>query len=301
MLGRRPDGYHEVTTTLQTVSLKDDLQFEVINDGSVNLTCEHPEIPTDDRNLIVRAARALQQRYSVSAGAQVHLAKAIPTQAGLGGGSSNGAVAILALAHLWRLPARLPELLEIAAQIGADVPFFLYGGGALGTGTGATIAPLASDAARDHRYLIIITPNATVATADAYRALSLPTLTTLPEAPILSSLHDESDLGNSRPLHTDNLLLDELQNDFEAVIFDIEPEIKRAGDRLRESGALGVLLAGSGSSVFGIFANREMQEHAVEKIHAEDGWRIFPCVTLSRDEYRRQMGPELFHFFDQGY
>lgn len=301
MLGRRPDGYHEVTTTLQTVSLKDELRFEVTNDGSVNLTCDHPEIPTGDRNLIVRAAKALQQRYSVSAGVKIDLAKTIPTQAGLGGGSSNAAVSILAMAHLWRLPARLHELLEIAAQIGADVPFFLYGGRALGTGTGATISPYAGDAARDPQHLVIITPNATVSTADAYQALSLRALTTLPEEPILSSLHNESNSANSQPLHGRERLPGELHNDFESVVFDIEPEIKRAGGRLPESGALGVLLAGSGSSVFGIFANRETQQHAVEKLRGEEGWRIFPCVTLSRDEYRRQMGPELFHFFDQGY
>jgi len=301
VLGRRPDGYHEVRTVLQTVSLKDDLKFKVTNDGQIRLTCDHPELPTDDRNLIVRAAKALQQGYSVSAGAQIHVAKTIPTQAGLGGGSSNAAVSILALAHLWQLPARLSELLEISAQIGADVPFFLYGGSALGTGTGATISPLASDSEREKHHLIIITPNATVATVDAYRALSLPALTTFQEEPILSSLQTHANSGSSQRWTARDLLLDDLQNDFEAVIFDIEPEIKQAGDRLRESGALGVLLAGSGSSVLGIFADRETQQHALEKIRAEDGWRIFPCVTLSRDEYSRQMGPELFHFFDQGY
>jgi 4-diphosphocytidyl-2-C-methyl-D-erythritol kinase len=301
VLGRRPDGYHEVRTILQTVSLKDELRFEVTNDGDLDLTCDHAEIPTDDRNLIVRAAGALQQRFSVSAGAQIQLVKTIPTQAGLGGGSSNAAVSLLALSQLWRVPARRADLLEIAAKIGADVPFFFYGGSAAGTGTGATVSPLEDCLELNSQHLVIVTPNATVATVDAYAALNLPALTTLPPEPILSSLQTHAKSGNSHQWPAHDQLQDNLRNDFEAVIFEKEPEIKRAGDTLREAGATGVLLAGSGSSVFGIFANRETQQHAVSTLRAEDGWRIFPCVTLSRDEYRRQMSPELFHFFDQGY
>ncbi len=299
MLGRRDDGYHEVRTILQTISLHDDLEFELTEDGIVHLACDHPAIPTDETNLVVRAAKALKDRYRVSAGARVRLVKRIPAKGGLGGGSSNAAVALLALAHLWNVPATEPDMLEIAAGLGADVPFFLMGGQALGTGTGATVSPLADDRDRSAQHLIVVTPNAAVSTAEAYAALNLPSLTTPKREPILSNSHEHANPDNSQLWPGHDLSTDDLQNDFEAVIFDIEPETKRARDTLRESGALGALLAGSGSSVFGIFANREAQQRAMEDIRAESGWRIFPCVTLSRNEYYRQIGSEFFHFFEQ--
>jgi len=300
VLGRRADGYHEVTTVLQTISLKDELEFERTNDGIIHLTCNDRNIPTDDRNLVVRAANALRQRYHVTSGARVHLEKRIPTQAGLGGGSSNAAITLVALVRLWAIQPDKTELFEIATRLGADVPFFLYGGCARGTGTGATIFPFGSGEKSLLKNLIVITPNASVSTAAAYAALNLPALTTPGVDPILSSSQNVANSNNLHPRSTGSLSLDELQNDFEAVIFDIEPEIRRAKDTLSDAGALGVLLAGSGSSVFGIFADEEDQQRAIKMIDAGNGWRIFPCVTLSRDEYLHEIGPELFHFFEQG-
>ena len=301
MLGRRPDGYHEVKTILQTVSLQDDLEFEGTRDGAIHLSCDCSDIPVNDGNLIVRAAKSLKQRYNIRDGARMRLVKRIPAQAGLGGGSSNAAVTLLALTRLWNAPTRAGDLLAIAAGLGADVPFFLFGGVALGTGTGATISPLADDAQPDVHHLIVISPNATVSTPDAYQALNLPALTTWMDDPILSSSHAQANSGDSQQRSTHNFSLSDLRNDFEAVIFDIEPEIRRAREALLESGALGALLAGSGSSVFGIFADASAQQRALERMRVENGWRIFPCVTLSRDEYHRRLGPELFQIFQQGY
>ncbi|HWN11276.1 MAG TPA: 4-(cytidine 5'-diphospho)-2-C-methyl-D-erythritol kinase [Pyrinomonadaceae bacterium] len=300
VLGKRADGYHEVRTTLQTISLKDELEFELTKDGIIRLTCNEPDLPIDDRNLVVRAANALKQRYQVTEGARIHLDKMIPTQAGLGGGSSNAAVSLLALTNLWGLSRVKADLVEIGSELGADVPFFLFGGCALGTGTGATISPSVSADESFERHLVVITPKASVSTAKAYASLNLPALTTPVDDPILSSLQNVANSDDLPPWSLCDLSLDDLQNDFEAVIFDIEPEIRRAKDKLRQSGALGTLLAGSGSSVFGIFADREAQQRAMKVIDAESGWRIFPCVTLTRDDYRRQIGPELFHFFEQG-
>ena len=299
ILGRRPDGYHEVRTILQTVSLQDELQFDVSEDSTIQLVCDQPDIPTDDRNLIVRAANALKQRYQIDRGASIRLVKRIPAKAGLGGASSNAAVSLLALTLLWNVEATRAELLELASRLGADVPFFLFGGMALGTGTGATVSSLPNKEENNPRHLIVITPNATVRTAAAYAAINLPALTTTKLDPILSNSHDEASSGNSQPWSPSDL-----RNDFERVIFDIEPEIRRAKDTLLRAGAVGALLAGSGSSVFGIFANLEAQQRAIKEMHAESGWRIFPCVTLSRVEYRRQMSRErdsLFRFFEQGF
>ena len=288
ILGRRPDGYHEVRTLLQTISLHDDLHFETSDDGGISLSCDDPDIPTDDQNLIVRAATALKTRYKVSQGVRVHLDKRIPTKAGLGGGSSNAAISLLALTRLWNVKATAAELIEIGAGLGADVPFFLLGGCALATGIGATVSTFSESASDDLRHLIVIKPKASISSAKAYAALSSPALTTSSNEPILSSSRDEAKTRHSQPWP----LPDSLRNDFESVIFDIEPELRRTRDVLLQAGAIGALLAGSGSSVFGIFADAEDQQRAVKEIELEAGWRIFPCVTVSRNEYVRAVGSQ---------
>jgi 4-diphosphocytidyl-2-C-methyl-D-erythritol kinase len=290
ILGKRSDVYHEVRTLLQTISLHDNLHFELSEDDAISLSCDRPDIPTDDENLIVRAAYALKDRYKVDQGARIRLEKRIPAKAGLGGASSNAAVSLLALARLWSVAATAPALLEIAAALGTDVPFFLLGGCALATGTGATVSSLPEQADNDLQHLIVITPNTGVSTADAYAALSSPALTTTNTDPILSSSRGEVKSRHSQPWPLRDCSQDDLKNDFESVIFDIEPEIRRTKETLLQAGARGALLAGSGSSVFGIFANRQDQERAVNEINLEAGWRIFPCVTVSRNEYLGALG-----------
>jgi 4-diphosphocytidyl-2-C-methyl-D-erythritol kinase len=292
ILGRRADGYHEVRTLLQTISLHDDLHFEVTRDGSIALTCNDPEIPIDEQNLIVQAAYALKRHYNLDQGASVRLEKRIPTKAGLGGASSNAAVSLLALAHLWNLETSASELLEIAATLGADVPFFLIGGCGLATGTGATVSSLADRSDNGVHHLIVITPNASVSTPEAYAALRSTALTTSPTKTILSSSRTEPESRYSQPWP----LPDSLNNDFESVIFDIQPEIRRTKEALVQAGTHGALLAGSGSSVFGIFADSEDQQRALKEMKLEAGWRVFPCVTLSRNEYFRALGSWSFPF-----
>jgi 4-diphosphocytidyl-2-C-methyl-D-erythritol kinase len=294
ILGKRPDGYHDVRTLLQTISLHDKLHFEQSEDSAISLSCDEPGIPTDEQNLIVRAANALKVRYKIEQGARIRLEKRIPTKAGLGGASANAAVSLLALAQLWKIEATGPALLEVAASLGADVPFFLLGGCALATGTGTTVYSLPDRTANDVQHLIVITPNACVSTVEAYANLSSAALTTMDSDPILSSSRNEANSRHSQPWplrdEWKHHLPRDLKNDFESVIFDIEPEIKRTKDTLLQAGALGALLAGSGSSVFGIFADREDQQRALSEIKPEAGWRIFPCVTVSRNEYLHALG-----------
>jgi 4-diphosphocytidyl-2-C-methyl-D-erythritol kinase len=269
ILGKRPDGYHEVATVLQTISLCDELSFELRADDRIVLTCDDPEIPVDDSNLIVRAARALSNQR----GANIQLIKKIPTRGGLGGGSSNAAITLLALSKLWDLPlGKNPG--QIGSQIGADVPFFLTGGTALARGIGTEIEEI-SDTEKKH--LIVVTPNVAVSTAEAYAALKSPSLTTQESLSILASSFAAPSFDDRTqwPLH----------NDFEGVIFEIEPEIRRAKLALLEAGAQDALLAGSGSSVFGIFTDEAARDQALGNLKGEAGWRIFPCHTISRSEY----------------
>lgn len=290
ILGRRADGYHEVRTVLQTVSLRDQLHFSVRpdqDDPDVLLSCDDPEIPLGADNLIIRAANALRERYAVKAGAAIHLEKRIPTKGGLGGASSNAAVALLGLARLWSLSLGHSELMEIGLTLGADVPFFFLGGCALATGTGTELKTIAEPIGENERkYLVIVTPNATVSTAVAYQSLDAslkaPALTSPNDASILSISYAEDIFELSH--------LCDPHNDFEDVILGSEPEIGRAKKSLLDVGASSSLLAGSGSSVFGIFENKQAQERAVNEIQVEIGWRVFPAVTVSRHEYLRELG-----------
>jgi 4-diphosphocytidyl-2-C-methyl-D-erythritol kinase len=283
ILGKRPDGYHEILTVLQTVSLCDELSFKLCEDNEVVASCDDPAVPTDETNLVVKAARALGKRLQSSNGAEIKLTKRIPAQGGLGGASSNAAVTLLALNALWRGNLEAGDLKLIARRLGADVPFFLMGGRSIGIGTG-TIVKAVHDQPKQH--LIVITPNAKVSTASAYGSLNAGSLTTSDSASILSSSLADVLSADSRQWP--------LSNDFERVIFEIEPEIERAKAALLEAGARGALLAGSGSSVFGVFDSKEARNRALDNLNSEAGWRTFSCETISRDEFFTAMNSSGF-------
>jgi 4-diphosphocytidyl-2-C-methyl-D-erythritol kinase len=279
VLGRRPDNFHELRTVFQTITLHDRLTFTASDDDRLILTCDEPSIPVDERNLVLRAALALREKYRVLEGARIHLEKSIPAEAGLGGGSSDAAVALLALAHLWRIKTGREALTEIGAALGADVPFFFTGGTALGRGLGTEITPL-GDVSAEH--LLIIKPRAKVSTPEAYKALKRPALTKDESTIILSISRAEARISDS--LH------EALHNDFEPAIFELYPEIARARRLLLEQGARGALLAGSGASVFGIFENSEALGRARDVLEREPGWRVFTAAALARATYLDSLG-----------
>ena len=275
--GLRPDGYHEVATVLQSISLCDELVFEPRADEKTFLSCDDPDIPVDETNLILKAVRALPRVQGV----HIHLTKKIPAKGGLGGGSSNAAITLIALNALWRLGLGTSDLRQIGSGLGADVAFFFEGGTAVATGTGTQVTRVA-DVAK--QWLVVVTPSASVSTASAYAAvdsaraaLNARSLTTFDSLSILASSFTEPFSGDNShwPLH----------NDFEGVIFEIEPEIRRAKLALLEAGARNALLAGSGSSVFGIFTDEATRDQAFRNLRCETGWRVFACHTLSRGEY----------------
>jgi 4-diphosphocytidyl-2-C-methyl-D-erythritol kinase len=286
ILGKRPDAYHEVLTLLQTISLADELTFTPRDDGKIVLSCDDPRIPTDDTNLIIKAAFALQERLERASGVEINLSKRIPSMGGLGGASSNAAVTLLVLNVLWNAELKLENLMQIGSSLGSDVPFFLIAGRCLGTGSGTNVSAL-HDGPKQH--LIVVTPNTGVSTASAYASLNAGSLTTSETASILSSSLAELLSADSRNLP--------LRNDFERVIFEIEPEIERVKVALLEAGARGALLAGSGSSVFGVFEDEAARDRAVDNLRCEAGWKIFSCETLSRNEYFRAMNSSGFPLF----
>ena len=278
VLGKREDGYHELETIFQTVSLHDTIKISAIENCGIAFSCDDRSLPTDSHNLVVRAATALRDRVNTKKGARIRLEKRIPIHAGLGGGSSDAAATLIGLTRLWELRITREELSELAAKLGADVSFFLYGGTARGTGIGDRIEPL-EDA--PETFLLIVKPNANVSTADGYKALEKPALTSSNSKTILSRSDAKGFFDSSS--------LASLQNDFESIAFALEPEIERAKAALLKAGARGATLAGSGSAVFGIFDSEDAQRRAIQAIELETGWRVFPCKTVGREQYQASL------------
>ena len=273
ILGRRDDGYHELCTMFQTISLFDEITFEEA-DG-VTLTCSDANIPTDETNLIVKAALYLKNEFAVTRGARIHLEKRIPAPGGLGGGSSNAAIALLGLATLWNLKIGFEKLIDTGARLGSDVPFFFYGGAALGRGRGTEILPLPD---RREKFMLIVTPDINVSTAEAFARVNAPRLTNQTSKSILKICQNEAESFRLRQ--------SALTNDFEKSVFEFQPEIGRVKEKLLESGARQAVLSGSGASVFALFDNQETRQATLKALEEEKNWRKFAVATVSREEYR---------------
>lgn len=277
VLGKRDDGFHDLCTVFQTVSLNDALAFEPYE--TLAFECDSADIPADDSNLVVRAAHLLRSEFGVREGARIFLRKRIPAPGGLGGGSSNAATALLGLAGLWDLKISSERLATIGAQLGSDVPFFLTGGTALGTGRGTEIEALPDVI---ERYMIIVTPEIGVSTAEAFRRLDASRLTKVESKRILKICRKDALMFNQRR--------PALKNDFEASVFISHPEIKRVKDKLLELGAADALMSGSGASVFAVFDKEETRQATLKALEAFKNWRKFAVATVSRNEFREALG-----------
>lgn len=276
ILGKREDNFHELCTAFQTISLADNLTFK--QNDELELTCSDPTIPTNDENLIIRAALMLQNKFSIKNGAKIFLEKNIPSPGGLGGGSSDCAVALLGLLKLWGLKIKKDELVEIGQNLGSDVPFFFFGGTALGTGKGTEINEI-KDA--DQHLMILVNPNIRISTPFAFAKINSPRLTNFDSKSILKICSDETNKFFSEQFVP--------ENDFEKVIFEIEPEIKRVKETLIANGAVNALMSGSGASVFGIFDKEETRQATLKALNEEVNWRKFAVATVSRENYRNAL------------
>lgn len=281
VLGPRLDGYHELRTVFQSIALHDVLEC-VPREGPLAIECETAGVPLDGSNLVWRAAealwRALRRRTPVR-DVLIRLRKNIPLQAGLGGGSSDAAAALMALARLWKVPLRPAQLTDVAATLGADVPFFLAGGTALGLGRGDEVYPLAD---LPRHWIVLLVPGFGVSTADAYNWYD--------------SERDLSRGGSAReaqhvpgpwPSRAAQMI-----NDLEAPIARHHPELDQMRNALRRAGALAAAMSGSGSAVFGLFQKRADALAAVERLSGS-GWRVLLTESLDRGEYARRSRPAL--------
>jgi 4-diphosphocytidyl-2-C-methyl-D-erythritol kinase len=277
VLDRRPDNYHELRTIFQTISLYDTLDLSArpgLSGLEIILQSNDPALPRGPENLVTRAIEAISPEIGFAGRVLAHLEKGIPVGRGLGGGSSDAAAALIGMLRLAKKELPLPRLLEIAAGLGADVPFFLFGGRALGVSRGDEIYPL-PDLPR--KTLLVVSPkDVGVSTKDAYQWLSAE-LTNRSKPP---SIWGFCALCWSRRGQG-------LSNDFERPVFHRHPRLREIRDGLLKRGAADAALAGSGSAVFGIFRNPARARRAA-RAFPEDS--VFVVDTVSRENYARALG-----------
>lgn len=244
VLGRRPDGYHELETLFERISLADELSFRLAPQG-LSLTCDHPTLSCGEENLVLRAARLLQRVCGVRQGAAIHLTKRIPIAAGLGGGSSDAAATLLGLNRLWRTGCSIRQLCGLAAQVGSDVAFFIHQAPfAIGRGRGEQCEPLAGRLPR--LWHVVVSHDAQLATSQVYAEWDASTSTLTESAPsITMSVHA---LRNG----SHDELAKGLYNDLEPAAIRRCPIMRTIRGLLLEGGAAGALTSGSGPSVFGV-------------------------------------------------
>ncbi len=281
VLCKRPDGYHELRTVFQTISLADKLEVSFTPGRTSRIEMEGtPEIAD---NLAERAARLVMEAGQKQGAVRIKLAKTIPAGAGLGGGSSDAAAVLLTLPVLAGIRLPMEQLAALGAKLGSDVPFFLYGGTALGLGRGEELYPLPDRAAEQ---ALVIASAVHSSTADAYRDVSL-TLTAAPLSGTLTNIGLQNKLDSfQREAWAGNK--SSIINDFEAVVLARYPELAGIRERLRAAGAGRVAMTGSGSAVFGIFDNPgklELARLAWEK-RGMAGERAFAVTFVNRARYQ---------------
>jgi 4-diphosphocytidyl-2-C-methyl-D-erythritol kinase len=282
VLGRRTDGYHELRTIFQAISLHDVLVLETKREPGIDLSIAgNSQLAGESGkdNLVYRAIEELGREIELQHGVRAVLTKRIPVGRGLGGGSSDAAAALVGLLRLTGKRVESVRLLKIASTLGADVPFFLHGGRALGIGRGDEIYPL-PDAAR--RQVLVISPHEiAVPTKDAYQWLS----------DELTNGEDPTKLMRFCALCW-SPQGGALSNDFEAAVFPRYPRLDAIKRELLQLGAAEASLAGSGSAVFGVYQHPAKARRAARAFPKD---QVFLCSTLSRAEYRRKMGgPDFF-------
>jgi 4-diphosphocytidyl-2-C-methyl-D-erythritol kinase len=276
VLHKRADGFHELRTIFQTISLADTIEVEY-QQGRTKLELKsNIDIPA---NLIVKAADISMHAMRAKGQLRIRLTKRIPLGGGLGGGSSNAAAVLLALPILLKKRLPLEKLMELAAELGSDVPFFLMGGTAIGLGRGTELYPL-PDA--QNWPGLLLTPEIHSSTAAAYAALQHKVLDEVPgrilnkfQAAVIAS---QSPIANPQSPFT---------NDFEAVVFHQHPQLKSMKGKLLKSGAWRAMMTGSGSALFGLFPSRELRDRAVglfRRDFASD--RVYPFTMVNRSRYR---------------
>jgi 4-diphosphocytidyl-2-C-methyl-D-erythritol kinase len=266
ILKRREDGYHELRTIFQKISLNDTLYFSLKKGRGVSMTADHPKLPVGKKNLVYRAVQSMLKVSGFSGGVHIEIEKRIPLGAGLGGGSSNAATSMKALNRLLEMNLSEKELMRMGLEIGADVPFFFLEGAAIGSGIGERLKKVELP----NLWYVLIYPNFEVSTRWAYQNF------VLTKQQFHFNLH--------RFLKTPDGISRILLNHLEAVVSKKYPQIGIMKKTLLSAGALGAMMTGSGPTVFGLFPEAKSAERAYKKIGkmvAIKGWEVFRAHSIT--------------------
>jgi 4-diphosphocytidyl-2-C-methyl-D-erythritol kinase len=266
ILKRREDGYHELRTLLQKISLRDTLHFSLKKEKGVSINTDHPKLPIGKDNLVYKAAQSMLKVSDYKGGVRIEIEKRIPLGAGLGGGSSNAATALKALNQLLKMDLSKRELMEMGLEIGADVPFFFLEGAAIGLGIGEQLKKKELPIL----WYVLIYPNFEVSTRWAYQNF------VLTNQRIHFNLH--------KFLRTPEGISRILLNHLEEVVSEKYPQISIMKKILLSAGALGSLMTGSGPTVFGLFPEGKSAAGAYEKIRklvGRKGWVVFNTHSIT--------------------
>ena len=276
VLGRRPDGFHELDTLFQTIDFSDELVFT--EGEKFEFVCSEPGIPSGPENLVFKAGRFLAETAGVPLRGRVELTKRIPAGGGLGGGSADAAAALLGLSALWDLRPTAADLGPIAARLGSYVPFFLVGGTARGTGRGEIVSPLPDGPSE---WLVLLLPPWPVSTSDVYGELGASELAELTGTTAASNLR-----GSGPDSFPD-------QNDLEEAAERLRGELAVLRYALRAAGATRARLSGSGSTLFGAFPDASAAAAAARRLEEENpGVRAVRVRTLDRSGFRKRACPD---------
>lgn len=268
--GLRADGYHEIQTIYQAINLCDTIQLEEQPQGAEIVTnCR--ELPTDSRNLVYRACLRLQESFNIERGVKIKIDKKIPLGAGLGGGSSNAAVTLIGLTHLWSLSLDRIHLYDIARELGADVPYFLMGGSCLGMGRGDELYPLADF---PRWWVVLVVSPFSLSTSEVYQRANL----------VLTKEKNNSSMRGFFLMESDVERI--MVNDLEEVVFADYPSLRRLKEELKELGAKGSLMSGSGPTIYGLFKMYKEAKKAQKSLNAM-GYRVILARTLTIKDYHK--------------
>lgn len=270
ILGKRDDDYHEIRTLFQTVDLFDLLTFRACKRDTIILKGDDDSLNWDESNLIHKAASFLKERHAINKGTEIHVQKRIPAGKGLGGGSSNAAMTLLALNKMWGIDLEEDTLKDYGAVLGADVPFFFEGGLCLGRGKGDILVPQED---LDPLLCVLALPSESISTASVYRGFRA-SLTSLNKDSKIIRFLDCRDLGF-------------LENDLEETVFRTHPQIKAIKNLIQKQGSELTMMSGSGSAVFGLFHQRKKAGDALKVLANEH--KAVLTTTLSRTEYRKRI------------
>ena len=265
ILRKREDGYHEVRMIMQTIQMYDVLEMKKVKKPGISLSVNYPYIPSDERNLVYKAAKLLMDEFQVKEGVDIRLEKFIPVAAGMAGGSSDAAAAMVGMNHLFKLGLSEKDLMDRAVNIGADVPYCIMRGTALAEGIGEKLTRIAQV---PDCYVLIGKPGISVSTKTAYESLQLDKIQSHPDIDGMMDALEQQDLkALTACMEQGNVL--------ETVTVSAYPIIQKIKDAMTHYGALVSLMSGSGPTVFGIFDSRQ----AAKKAYA----------ALKRGHYAKQV------------